>query len=48
MLSPVQNQIVSNHQNILLRVRKNLNEEEEKEIDLFMKEFDEDGNRIST
>ena len=43
----VQNHIVSNHQSILLRLRKDLNEEEEKEIDLFMKEFDEDGKRIS-
>ena len=43
----VQNHIVSNHQNILLKLRKDLNEEEEKEIDLFMKEFDKDGNRLA-
>ena len=42
----VQKHIVEYHQNVLLQLRKDLNEDEEREIDDFMEELDEDGKRI--
>ena len=42
----VRKHIVKYHQNVLLQLRKDLNEDEEREIDDFIKEFDEDGKRI--
>ena len=42
----IQKHIIEYHQNVLLQLRKDLNEDEEREIDDFMKDFDKDGKRI--
>ena len=43
----VRKHIIKYHQHVLLQLRKDLNEDEEGEIDDFMKDFDEDGKRIN-